>query len=316
MDLETKVKKLENTAGVIINDMKEIIEKVGVKNNDIEEYKLYIENNNCNEEEIEELNKYIDFVEELSENIKESGIKKEYNGLLSEYVYSILANKMSILISGYNSRNFANAISNTIDGKNVAIVNLPLGYNNIVELSNKICKIKNRVILIENVVDNISDSVYLPLLKQNTDKIFIFSIENIKNIALLPDSIFNYMTLIELDKITGFGGKHNYNKYKIEFSILNREIDNSIKDSKYRLISKINCDKEITNIMKIKYSEIISIFESLELDSSIFSLIYFTLSEIIKENESKEKLLEFIKKQEISENEIEILEKTIGVINE
>ncbi len=102
---------------------------------------------------------------------------------------------------GYNNRLFADALSFLISNSTADIVIINPGFVDSRQLIDIVNNTESKVVLIENVIDNIAESVYMPLLKENNDKILIFSMESNENINLIPKSIFNYLMVVDLDPI-------------------------------------------------------------------------------------------------------------------
>lgn len=318
IDIENAVNNAKEEGSVLINSIEKIINKIRQKDKEFKEERLqlYIKHNSQNKSDvlIEELE---DFIEDLSDNLEIAGINKEYSNYVAEYIYSILSSNMNLLLVGYNSRKIADSISALINNSKAEIINLPIGYNDIEYIKNIIENTNSKVILFENVVDNISENVYLPILKDNKDKHLLFSVESNENLDLIPKHILNYMIVLDLEKILSFEKNEELIYSLTDEKIFNINLEQKNRKKHIRFLNKLDSSFKLSEYLKINLTEVIEILEKINpgkgikyfIDFSILSLIGNDLEKIetlindIKINEWEESLLRDLVIKELKKND-------------
>lgn len=306
IDIENDVNNAKVEGSVLINSIEKIINKIRIKDKEIKEerFKLYIKHNSEKKSNAV-IEKLEDFVEYLSENLEIVGIDKEYCNYAAEYIYSIMASNMNILLVGYNSRKIADSISALVNSSKAEIINLSLGFNDIEYIKNIIQNTNSKVILFENVVDNISENIYLPILKDNKDKHLLFSVESSENLDLIPKYIFNYMIVLELERISSFEKNEELIYSLTDEKLFNINLEQKNRKKHIRYLNRIDSTWKLSEYLKINLTEVIEILEKINpgkgikyfIDFSILSLIGNDLDKIetlineIKINEWEEHLL-------------------------
>jgi len=315
-DLENKMTSIEDRAGGFMNNMQEVLYTIGFKqvntkpNN--EESSIYKIPSKVLEVEKIAIDKRTYFIDDLTTNLEACGIDSEYAFDLAQYIYATFANKMSLLLVGYNTRKIADAISYIINSESCELITLPLGYNNCNELISTVNTSSSRVVIIENAVDNISESVYIPLIKQNTDKLLIFSMESTENINLLPKSILNYMMMVDIDILLNYESNSELQSGVVNQDIFNVEIDGSSKSSNLRHIKGLDNVIELNNASKLRIAEIMSIIDNLDSQNSMYDILLFSINMLCKCSNKIEELKKFIEKQEFSPVISKMLQAVLG----
>lgn len=311
-ELENNIVLFENKTGDIVNNIRFILNTIGI-NNDNNKSKLYKIPSVKLEIELEEINDKSDFIEYLTTNLGICGISNEYSFDLAQYIYATFTCKRNLLLVGYNTRKIADAISYIISGAKAEMLTLPLGYNDCNELTETVNSSKSRVILIENAVDNISESVYTPLIKQNNDKFLVFSMESSEHISLIPKSILNYMMLVDLDIISSYesdselllGGVTNPDIFDVE-------IDLSSKSTNLRHISGLNRTIELSNVAKLKLAEVMSVIDKQNSQNAMYDVLLFSVYMLCKASGKSDELKEFIEDQGFNPVMLKMLLSVMG----
>lgn len=254
-----------------------------------------------------------DFIDDLSDNFECMGIGNNYTYNLAKYTYASIANKMGLFVVGYNNRLFADAISYTICNSSADIVVIPPGFTDSKELINIVNNITSKVVLIENAIDNIAESVYMPLIKENKNKILIFSMESSENINIISKSVFNYLMVVDLDSI--LESEQNEELYAC---IVHEDIFKTDKDNtgrKTKLLKGFRDILDLSNISIIKMMEVINIINSLDSEDKstegIYSLLLFSIGMILKNQNNDEKIIRFIKEQNFESEKLKKINTVI-----
>ena len=330
-----KLKKDEENIRSIINSLenksKEFIDNISYVINRVEKTKAIQENINREKSELSSSIHHIeskvieidpdikkdkfDFIEELADNFECMGIGNNYVFYLAKYVYATIASEMGLLVVGYNNRMFAHVISYTINNSSADIIVIPPGFTDSEQLIKIVNNLKSKVILIENAIDNIAESVYIPLLKQNREKILIFSVESSENLNVIPKGVFNYLIpialelILESDKIEGL-----YSCITPD-DIFKYSNDNKMRKSK--LLDSFNEFLDFGNITKIKMAKINNIINEFDSESNsksgIYSLLLFSIGMILKSQNKFEQLESFIKKQNFDDEKLNNLDIITGI---
>ncbi|CAB1252929.1 conserved hypothetical protein [Clostridiaceae bacterium BL-3] len=179
------------------------IEKLQTKENKME---LYIKHQiKCNNMELLDGIDEEEWSNTILDNLKNIGaVGDRYEW--SDYIIGVLAARMIPLIVGYRTREIAKAISCSYAGETPYIITLSLGYNKVNELIELYHNSKAKVILIENAIGQMNESLLLPLFKEyieskEDNKIILLSCEDINIVHLMPSYLFEYLALIKISDI-------------------------------------------------------------------------------------------------------------------
>jgi hypothetical protein len=313
-DLEEKISFVEGSAGKFLSNIKEVFSVLGIEksNEKSSGSNLYRISSQVLEAEVEDIENVEYFIDDLSTNLNICGINNEYTFDLAQYIYATFANKMSLLLVGYNTRKVANAISYITAGIEADIISLPLGYNDYIELIGMVKDSQSKIILIENAVDTVSENVYMPLIKENQDKLLIFSMESSENISLIPKSVFNYMVMVDLDLLLGFESNDEMLKGLTNIREFDTSIDASLKSSNLRTLNKLESVIKLSNSHKLKIAEIMSIIQCLKSENSLYDVLLFYISLLCKSSSKLDELTEFIDSQEFNATAYKMLKAVLG----
>ncbi|MHC6180933.1 hypothetical protein ACYUJ6_13950 [Clostridium sp. JNZ X4-2] len=216
------------------------IKELQTKENNMQ---LYIKHQTkCNKIDLcKGIDKY-EWSDTISLNLENIGVGRDRDEW-SDYVISVLAAKMIPLIVGCKTREIAKAISCSYAGETPLIITLPAGYSKINELIDLYHNSEAKIILIENAIGQMNESLMLPLFKEYTEseednKIILISCEDIDMVNLMPSYLFEYLALIEILDIRPVI-QCNYN-YADNTEMLRsiRKSELNIKDS-YKKLSKL-----------------------------------------------------------------------------
>lgn len=282
----------------LLNQINIINEFWGSKfqNDDYKETSIYYSENEIELEidKFESTNDFEFFTDDLEDNLQVVGIDAKYKGNLAKYISAILTIKRPILLIGYNVRQVANAISCLINGEAAEILNLIPGKTTCDSLIRHVRNTERKVILIENAIEDLKESVYLPLIKEVNNKIILFSMEDSDNIQILSRSIFNYLIPIDIEHVIGNKENGNLITSILNSNLLNVDISNLKKDYKEDIyfIQNIRGINKVVkqNIGQLIHAmcEIYSINEELAMNI----IIQYTIYPICKYNNNVNMLIE------------------------
>lgn len=292
--IENKIKSLKNDSINYIEDIKEIMELIDYNGRDnqtndrvhrINSIQLVKENHLV-------IDNTMDYIDDLSENLNVCGIGNEYALSVAEYIYATLANNMGLLLIGYNSRKIANAISSLTCGMSADIISAPLGFTNSGQLISIANHSESKVILLENIVDNISEFVYLPLIKQNTDKILIFSMESEEHTHILSNSLLHYLTVLNFDPVLDFNNQGELLSAKTEDHVF--ELDKNI-DRKYnRELQRLDDVIQLSQATKYHMNRMLNALRQINAVDPLFNLIKYSILFLCEQNNKVEELNQYI----------------------
>lgn len=313
IDLEEEFILVKDRVGEFIESFQYLLDNVGLKTDDMgSQTNLYTIPSMAFEDRITIIDEREYFIEDLAANLGISGIRSDYSFDLAQYIYAIFANRMNLLIVGYNTRKIADAISSVICGRSAEIITLPLGYNNCNELISVVNGLTGKVILIENAVDNISETTYIPLIKQNKDKFLIFSMESSENIGILSNCIFNYMLPLDIDTIIGYELDKPFCYSAVAESIFNTDSELQSKRYNFKELEKLNKVVELSRTSKLRIAEVMSIIDSLDSDNAIYDVLLFSISMLCKSDDNKYELKNFIEEQAFRPESFRKLQLILG----
>ncbi|MDB8794606.1 hypothetical protein PN290_01480 [Romboutsia sp. 1001216sp1] len=318
--IETSITTLEDKSEAFINHITYVMNRIGKSEAtqsmiNVEVPKesnssIYHTPSKQTEGKIDEIYDVSEFINELADNFECAGVGKDYAYDFAKYTYATIKNNMGLLAVGYNARIIADAISYTVNNSTADKIVIPPGHSNVVELIDKISSLESKVVLIENAIDNIADSVYMPLIKENKDKILIFSMESSENINILPKAIFNYVMAVDLDSILESEPIDELYPCRVSDDLLENTETREVRKSK--LSNSLNKLVDLGNISKLKMLEVINIINNIDNDSNrdigIYYMILFSLGMICKGQEKLDKLEEFINKQNFDNDKLKNLE--------
>ncbi|NMA95174.1 MAG: hypothetical protein GX974_03955, partial [Clostridiales bacterium] len=287
--------KLQNKSGDYIANVQNLLNRIGDNSNNISNRDdIYIIPGKTHKGTIPVINDCNSFMTELGYNLGESGVSDEYSFDLAEYLYAIFAGGMCPLLIGYSARSVADAISYTISGESATVLMMQLGFSDYSKLISTVDNSIGKVISIEGAVENISESVYIPLIKNSTDKFLIFSMESISRMEILPDFILNYILPIDLDLIIDYKKPDELYYSKTDKSIFNTNIGQDQCRRIFNDLGRLDEFITLSNACKLRLSKIIGIIDNIGVNRGMYSALLFTLNGLCTSHESRERLKNFI----------------------
>lgn len=241
--------------------------------------------------EIEHIDNPGDFIGDLSENLQTIGISSEYSYDLAQSVFAAICMRMGIMAVGCYAREFANIISALIGAQRSSVLTLPVGFSNLSELVCKIVNSESKVILIENALDNLTETLCISVIKQCQDKILIFSMEDRDNVITLSKSVWNYLFLVDLDFML---------EYPKEGDLLLSKITQDVfecSDIKMSLTSEFKKILSLTSVLKlpkstaIKLSQIGCIIKNINDSRWINTIVLLEILNLSKTTEKIDELM-------------------------
>lgn len=299
-ELERLILSYEENGEKVISNIKDLMSKFGYDSTNMRsKNRVHFIAGNKSQVDIETVDRF-DFIEDLSDNLNISGVQDIYINDMARYLYAIFVSGMSPLLIGYNTRKIANAISNLFNGSNADIISLPPGFDDMNELNQVVNSSMSKVLLIENAVDNISDYIYLPLLKQNNDRFILFSMESSEHLNLISQSIFNYMVPIDVDSILQYvknpGGLIKTNT---DITVFNYTIDENLVKTNQRHLKKIAPIYSLPQSTKIRWAEVMAVIDSLDINKAFYCIIVFSLTMLCRQTKKIEELSKYIQQQDL-----------------
>lgn len=322
-NLENAINLLEDDSTKFIDNISYIMDRIG--KNGVEENKetCLLKKESCKVENINHIRGLIrdegvdviedktSFIEDLADNFTSIGIGNEYSYKLAKYAFATISNNMGLLLMGYNNRLFADALSFLISNSTADIVIINPGFVDSRQLIDIVNNTESKVVLIENVIDNIAECVYMPLLKENNDKILIFSMESNENINLIPKSIFNYLMVVDLDPILESDKNEELYAGIALDTIFIKNKDN--KERRTKILKGLDSSLDIGKFSKLKMIEMCGVINSIssQINEGIFCMLLFSISVISKNQNKYEELYQFIKDQNFERDKLDILKTVI-----
>lgn len=298
LQYENDIEYLEKKLLMNINRIKDLIGEVGIKDNSSYIHSI------CEKVTLNELYKTFDikdFIYDLEVNLEIAGIESKFKGNLSKYLAAIMLSKIPIVLIGYNSRGVAKAISTSMYGEAPEIINLSQRTETCESLIKHINKSSNKVILLENIVENFNENIYLPVVKEIKDKTVLFSIENSDNIHIINRSIFNYMIPIDIEYV----GVLSKNEEMIISLVSDDILDINKKNVNYfyELISnRYDNINVISKVMKYILANVVSIMnETYKIDIElVFNIIaQYTIYPLSKNKDRVNSLIGLLREKQI-----------------
>lgn len=298
LQYENDIEYLEKKLLMNINRIKDLIGEVGIKDNSSYIHSI------CEKVILNELCKTFDikdFIYDLEVNLEIAGIESKFKGNLSKYLAAIMLSKIPIVLIGYNSRGVAKAISTSMYGEAPEIINLSQRTETCESLIKHINKSSNKVILLENIVENFNENIYLPVVKEIKDKTVLFSIENSDNIHIINRSIFNYMIPIDIEYVGGLSKNEEMIISLVSDDIL--DINKKNVNYFYELISnRYDNINVISKVMKYILANVVSIMnETYKIDIElVFNIIaQYTIYPLSKNKDRVNSLIGLLREKQI-----------------
>lgn len=298
LQYENDIEYLEKKLLMNINRIKDLIGEVEIKDNSSYIHSI------CEKVTLNELYKTFDikdFIYDLEVNLEIAGIESKFKGNLSKYLAAIMLSKIPIVLIGYNSRGVAKAISTSMYGEAPEIINLSQRTETCESLIKHINKSSNKVILLENIVENFNENIYLPVVKEIKDKTVLFSIENSDNIHIINRSIFNYMIPIDIEYVGGLSKNEEMIISLVSDDIL--DINKKNVNYFYELISnRYDNINVISKVMKYILANVVSIMnETYKIDIElVFNIIaQYTIYPLSKNKDRVNSLIGLLREKQI-----------------
>ena len=298
LQYENDIEYLEKKLLTNINKIKGLIGEIGIKDNS-----SYI-HSVCEKVALGEVNNTSDikdFIYDLGINLEIAGIEPKFRGNLAKYLTAIVLSKTPIALIGYNSREVAKALSTSMYGQAPEIINLSQKIETSEALIKRINQSSNKVILLENIIENFNENVYLPVVKEIKDKTVLFSMESSDNIHIINRSIFNYIIPIDIEYVGGLSKNE-----EMIISLVNNDIlEINKKDGNYfyELISnRYNNINVINKVMKYLLSNAIIIMnEAYKMDIElVFNIIdQYTIYPLSKNKGRVNNFIDLLREKQI-----------------
>jgi len=199
---EEKLESIKENAGALLG---EIAILKGITQNTSTPVQDYNLTKICSEsydgKEIYSITNNENLIGELGENLSSILIPGEYKSdELARFIVGSYLSKTPVLLIGNTSQLLAETISITFCGRTSEIIFVPTGFRNYEELLNSVRSSESNVVFIKNAVGFCDEYIYLNLIKDNPDKLLLFSAEFQDTIRILPAGILGYMSLIDCEK--------------------------------------------------------------------------------------------------------------------
>lgn len=135
----------------------------------------------------------------LQANLKKAGMDSYYAGIIAALIHNVKLRTNAFVVSSLYARNFANAISNSIEGKDSIVLTLAGTDQSYTTINTIIEEAPCKVILIENLLDYCNEVLFSTLCRDFKKYILIFSVDNESGLSVLSKSIWNYAWLLNAD---------------------------------------------------------------------------------------------------------------------
>lgn len=135
-------------------------------------------------------------LEELEENLRQSGVNKEHLSALATYLYGVFLSKTPLLLAGPQGVSVANAISCTMTGRYAAVLDCCGEWDSTV-LDEAVCS-DDVVIIVKHPFQNRWIDHLLPELAA-TEKMWIFVHPYADDLPLEPSGMYQYLLPLVLD---------------------------------------------------------------------------------------------------------------------
>lgn len=227
-------------------------------------------------------------LEDLSDNFQAIGIQSEYSFEVAQALIAALYTNMGIVVPAYFARNFANAASAVIEASSSQVISLPSGYNDLLELTELIKESSSKVILIENALDSLTENLCISLVRDCTNKVLLFALNDSENIPILNRGLWNFLRYFDLEEIINYPKEDEllYSKFPIcDFEVI---INEKVISSVTKEVSLLCKDLNISKIHKLRYAEIIYICREYFNVSKINIILLLELIALCDQSEKEE----------------------------
>lgn len=326
--VKNKLDKYNNIVNDFINNIDEELIKNVLRNSisDIKINKKLSEPNDTslyiktqtkdNQNEIKVGEDIDEFIDLLSDNLKNLGVREDRENL-ANYIAGVLVAKMIPLITGYKTREIAKAISYSYSGESPFIISLPAGYSNISELIDIYNNCEAKVILIEGIIGQMNESIMIPLFKEymeskNDEKILLISSEDTEMVKLIPVYLFEYIALINILKMKPMMKYDYISGDNIENLQYLREEDLDLNSS-YKQLNKLfkgidfNKSYLMSRVLILSY-----LYKFMEYGQALECLIKSEIKFVSKDNDIQDEIINNIQNH-INDFSLDVKELIEGV---
>jgi len=142
------------------------------------------------------------FKEYLGYNFKTFGVAAGKN-LLANYLSKVLFTGRPIAVERLFVHNFANCLSNTlVKGREVKVLTYSVGIN--AEVISKFLSEDCRIVVLDNFIGNMNETLLLPLLDKHKEKIILLGVAYEKTLKYVSDEFWVYVKHLDLSHTCGF----------------------------------------------------------------------------------------------------------------
>lgn len=135
----------------------------------------------------------------LQANLKKAGMDTYYAGIIAALIHNAKLRTNSFVVSSLYARNFANAISNSIEGQDCTVLTITDTNQNYSSIKAIIEGAPGKVVLIENILDYCNEVLFATLCRDFKKHILVFAVDNENGLSVLSKSIWNYAWFVNAD---------------------------------------------------------------------------------------------------------------------
>lgn len=135
----------------------------------------------------------------LQANLKKAGMDVYYAGIVAALIHNAKLRTNAFVVSSLYARIFANAISNSTEGKDATVLTLASNDQSYATIKKIIEEAPGKVVLIENLLDYCNEVLFTTLCRDFKKHILIFAVDNESGLSVLSKSIWNYAWLLNAD---------------------------------------------------------------------------------------------------------------------
>lgn len=135
----------------------------------------------------------------LQANLKKAGMDPYYAGIVAALIHNAKLRTNAFIVSSLYARNFANAISNSIEGQDATILTIADINQHYSSIKTVIDGAPGKVVLIENLLDYCNEVLFATLCRDFKKHILVFAVDNESGLSILSKSIWNYAWLVNAD---------------------------------------------------------------------------------------------------------------------
>ncbi len=331
-DLEEKVKnlqceksrieemngKLEKNTSELIEGIKAAAQMLGLNESEVQhQVDLTVVDGRLCDEEVEETDDITDFIYDLQTNLETVGIEEDLSSQMAKYICSSIILGKNILLIGNNPKEIANALSNVYCASDSAVITVPYGYSDINFMNKAIDALHSEVILIENLLDNSFESAYYPVMKNQTSKILIFSLESPEMIKLLPSGILGYLSVLNVDNCKTFKRSGELFEASVTKDIFEKEIEYEDKKEAYNNLQGLKKKLKLSRAVMLEMANLTAVLRKLGSESdSLLCIIVFCLSIWMDDYSDREAYLDIFADLELKEMDIRKLKLALELGDE